>query len=453
VLAEFVEVPDWEGTLLMWKRFAIVTLCFWVVACSGDDADPPDMQPDAASAAPDAGLPGPDAGEGPLDAAPPDAAPPAPDGGPTGPTIESVTTSDGYTQVRQGGLVELVITGTRLDGVTSVRVGELEATGVVALGQVRASLQVPHAVAPATRDVTVSGSDGSATRSDAIELTPYVISASASPDGHGTFQSPMALCDDRVDESQSGDTILLLAGVHECEGEVTLDGGQTVQGQGAAKTIVRGGSGFGGFEVVTLALRNTTTFRDLTIDNGDGAINLTGGGTLVVERVTLRQVGIRAVCAVGCADRVTVLGSTFVEAGSGIFALGNEATEIEVSDSSFTANVAGIRVLAGRLRVDRATFERGRFGVRLEGAEPSAATVEIANSTFDENTTGVDVRAGMLQIRDTRILDSDATPRTSQQGILVANGEVTATRVTISGQDLSGVEAFIGPSEENTSGS
>jgi len=439
----------------MMKRWlAVASMCWLAGTACGDDA--PSSEPEVDAAVPDAAAPGLDAGLGdvPPDAAPPepDAAPQEPDGGPTGPTIESVTTSDGFTEVRQGELVELVITGRQLDNVTSVRVGKLEAKGVLALGQVRAWLEVPHGVAPAAYDVTVSGSDGSATWIDAIELTPYVISASASPDGHGTFQSPMALCDDRVSESQAGDTILLLAGEHDCEGEVTLDGGQTVEGLGAAATIVRRESGFRGFVVRAFALRNTTTFRDLTIDSGDGAIGHRGGGTLIVDRVAMRQEGIRAECSVACPDRVTVRASTFVDAVTGIFAFGNGSTAIEVSDSSFATRLAGIRLLAGRLTVNRATFERSRIGVMLDPLEPTEVNAEIADSTFDDHVIGVDLRGGTIQIRDARIRGNDTTPpRISERGIHVTNGEMTATRVTISGYELSGVEAFIGASA-NTRG-
>jgi hypothetical protein len=422
---------------------------FWLfmTACSDDvprsdqaDAALPDAaDPDATPPGADAGAVEHDAGEGGADAAP------QPDAAPTGMTVQSVHTSDGYTQVRQGSTVDIVITGANLEGVTSVQVGELEAGSVEALPEaVRARLPVPGGTTPALRDLTAGGRDGTATLVDAIEVTPYVISPTASPDGHGTHQSPMPLCDSAVGDSSAGDTILLLAGEHDCDEFVRLRGGQIVQGQGAATTVVGSRfSRFRGFEVVSSDFRSITTFRDLAIDAAYDAIIASNQGEIVVERVEMTRSGIRAGCAIRCPSRITVTESRFIDTLIGIETEGSPSAVLDVSDSHFSNHGAGIRIRAGRLRVRNTIFERGWTGVQLVGVGPGAVDAEISGGVFTDNGTGVAVRAGTLTMRDTRIVDDESTPLASLQGIYIENGEVTATRVTISGQEQSGVEAFV----------
>jgi len=439
------------ATPLWGDLISVVLGSLLLVATScGGDADSigrGDARPDAAaSGSPDAAGPGVDAGAGEVlpDAAPPDAGSPAPDGGPTGPTIESVETSDGFTQVRQGESVELVITGAGLDGVTRVAVGEIAATlSEQAAGEVKASLSVPHATAPGPRDITVSGPAGSYTAPSAIEVTPYVVAPSAPSGGHGTFQSPMSLCSAEVATSQRGDTILLLAGQHLCRFPIDLArGGQVIQGEGEGTTIVGGADGrFGGFRLVRpLPFPARTTFRDLTIDarsRDDGAIRLADGGALSVERVTI----LSSVISLGecpiCRTTTEVTDSTFLDGG--IVATGD--AQIQIRDSIITGE--GIRTNGGRLQVTGTTFDGCSTGVALQSGGDGRVGLrgEITSSTFTDCETGLMLERGDLVIADTTI--RGIFPLASDRGVFVTGGDLEARGVTIAGHWRSGIEALL----------
>jgi len=447
----------------MRKRLAVVTMFWlWLAACGGDD-DAPSMEPDAATpAAPDAGPPGPDAGTdemppdaappdaAPTDAAPPDAAPMEPDGGPAGPTIETVETEGGFTQVRQGDAVRLVVTGQNLEGVTRLVVsGFVIYPLAVTATDVRAWIEAPHGLAFGPRDVTVSGPDGSDSEPGAIEVTPYVVAPRALRDGHGTFQSPLYLCDDEVETARAGDTILLLDGQHVCDDAVDLgEGGQIVQGQGRSTTTLGSDdrASSGNFEIrLPFSKRVVTTFRDLAMRTlpplDRGAIDLAGDGALVVERVTFRASAIRIAgdCPL-CETAVTVRESSFLGA-IGIKAAGR--TRVDVADSVFTAAAIGIEANGGRVSIARTTFDRCFVGVFLDRGDGEPARAEILDSAFPDNQTGILLRAGRLAITGSSIEDTEA-PGGSTRGIHIDGGGVLeATRVTIAGQEVSGIEAFV----------
>ena len=151
------------------------------------------------------------------------------------PVITSVMTDDGFRQIRQDGLSHLVVRGNHLDTATSVTVGaSLAEIESIAPHEVRASVFAPPGLLGHV-DVTVVTAAGTATRPDALRVTPWVMSPTA-VGGHGTFQSPMNLCDLEFDPAQPGDTVQLLAGVYECSSFLDLNDGITFEGAGRDKT-------------------------------------------------------------------------------------------------------------------------------------------------------------------------------------------------------------------------
>lgn len=433
-----------------------------IVASCGDDGDSHGALGDAsvldaavsrdAGGAADAGGDGIDAGEGPADAGPSE-----PDAAPSGMVIESIQTADGYTQVRQGSIypdgssVDLVIAGERLAGVTSVTVGEFAiSVRDVTDREVRVWFPVPHAARPGPRQVTVTSPGESVAVAGAIEVTPYVVSPSASAAGHGTFQSPMTICNDQVRRSRAGDTVLLLEGAHTCsQSRIWLEeGGQIFQGQGLAVTSVGiAGDGFQGFDVRPSDPGAVTTFRDLTITSAavGPTIRLWDRGSLLVERVALNGPGISLGNCRDCETQATIREASFTS--SQIEASGR--AQLDVFDSVFTQGGACIQTAGGQFLVANTTFERCFIGVQLEKGDPSSEAVrgQILDSVFLDNQTGINQRAGRLAVTDTSIRQTAGSSGPFDRGIYINGGELEATRVTITGHGAAGIESFVSAAE------
>jgi hypothetical protein len=433
-----------------------------VVASCGDDGDSQGVlgdasMPDAAvsldaGGAADASGDGIDAGEGPADAGASE-----PDAAPSGMVIESIQTADGYTQVRQGSIfpdgssVDLVIAGERLADVTSVTVGEF----VISLRdvtdrEVRVRFPVPHAARLGPRQVTVTSPEESVAVAGAIEVTPYVVAPSASASGHGTFQSPMTICNDQVRRSRAGDTILLLEGAHTCsQFRIWLEeGGQIFQGQGVAETSLGvAADGFHGFDLLPPNPEAVTTFRDLTIisANVGPTIRLWDRGSLLVERVALNGLGISLGNCSDCETRATIRGASFTS--SQIEASGR--AQLDVFDSAFSQGAVCIHASGGRFLVTNSTFESCFIGVLLERGDPSSEPVrgEIRDSVLVDNQTGIAQRAGRLTVTDTSIRQTAGSSGPFDRGIRINRGELEASRVTITGQGVAGIEAFVSAAE------
>jgi hypothetical protein len=192
------------------------------------------------------------------------------------PVINSVTTDDGFRQIRQDSLSHLVILGNHLDTTTSITVGTLPTEiESVALHEVRVAFLAPPGLL-GRFDVTVVTSGGTATRPEAMRVTPWVVAPDAVA-GHGTFQSPMNLCDLELDIAQPGDTVQLLAGAHQCSGFLDLNGGLVIEGAGRDKTFIQGSF------VFSIIGSQTTTLRDFAFLAPVLPERL--HGNLVVERV------------------------------------------------------------------------------------------------------------------------------------------------------------------------
>src|SRR5262249_17109469 len=139
------------------------------------------------------------------DAMPPgddDAMPPGP------PTVDSVKTADGFTQIRQGETVQLVVTGSELAGVTGVQLGRFTVSITTHTAtEIRGDIAIPHGFASGPLSLSASFPAQTLTVDNAITITPYVVSAAAGSGGHGTFQSPLALCDPNIETATRGDVL------------------------------------------------------------------------------------------------------------------------------------------------------------------------------------------------------------------------------------------------------
>lgn len=424
-------------------------------ACGGDGSHDPDGSPGttADASSPDAS---PDA------AAPPDGAPPADagadagadaapiDAGPDGVSIDSVVTADGFTQIRQGSSAQLIITGSRLDGIDTVTVGELAATVVSAEPtEVRADITVPHGTAPGARDVTVSGPDGSATLAAAIETTFYIIAPGAAPGGRGTFQSPLHLCEDETRAAQPGDTLSLLAGAHECTATpfVSLMSGITVAGQGAAATTVGAAGGFLGFFVSEIVDFGPTLFRDLTVvasEPSSVAISFNSRGAFIVENVVIEGpaddgAGIRIDGPEG--KTVTISGLDYRGPGTGIDMPGFFAT-LTVSESSFSSCLRGVDIRDGQATITDSVFDGCDEGIRIgpEASSSNPPSATVRDCDLVDNVIGIVVASpGGTVVIDTTIRDPEVTEQASQRGIHVGRGTLSMTGGQVSGQDEIGI--------------
>jgi len=427
----------------------LLSLLLVAASCGGDGvaASDPGSQADASI----------------LDAASvPDGGPePNADAGPSGMAVNSVATSDGYTQVRQGQgassdetPVELVIAGAGLDAVTDVSVGELAASiREAGATEVRVTLEVPHAVPPGPRDVVVSAGASSVSLAAAIEVTPFVVAPSAPAGGHGTFQSPLRLCDDTVERSRAGDTIFLLEGTHACPSGVDLEGGgQIIRGTGTATTLIGGTAppgipvDFGGFRMHAGPISSPpTSFTDLAIDaaaSPDGtSVQVLESGHVVLERAVVLNGRIQLGCP-GCTPSATVRESHLARAP--IDATGE--TMIEVSDSILVFGRGAIRTRGGRLVVRGSTFQWCLTGVALGepvGPDEQPVTAEIRDTVFMEDQTGVTLDAGSLAITDTFIGSPDDSVLPTDRAIYITGGDLAATGLTMSGLQRSGIEALV----------
>jgi Right handed beta helix region len=434
---------------------AVVVVLSCSTACA--DKDPhdavdgsPGTMADASQAdasTPDASLP--DAGlsdGGPSDGGPSDGGPS--DAGPTGPSIDSVTTADGFGEVRQGATVEIVVRGSGLAEVDAVAVGELAAVVLgTAADEVRAELVVPHGTAPGPREVSVSGPGRSASLADALSTTLYVVAPGAPPGGRGTFESPLSLCDPETVTAEAGDTISLLAGEHACDGEnaIAFRRGVTLAGAGPDATLVRGATAsFPGFDLASFGepVGAPTAARGFTVVASQpvqGPVFVVSGpGPLAVEDLRVEGPGFRLG---GMNATVTRLE---VDCGGPAFGLAEEIpANVTVTDSRFTDCNIGVGVSGGTWSVTGSTFERNDLGISGDRGFGVQGDLTIAGCELDDNTTGMRFFYSDAEVTDTAIRDSEVTPQSMQTGILVGTGgSLQLTGGEISGHDGTGVSVF-----------
>ncbi len=388
----------------------------------------------------------------PVDAAVPDGGPsdggPS-DAGPTGPSIDSVTTADGFGEVRQGSTVEVVVRGSGLAEVDAVAVGELAAVVLgAAPDEVRAELVVPHGTAPGPREVSVSGPGGSAGLADALSTTVYVVAPGAQAGGRGTFESPLSLCDPETVTAEAGDTVSLLAGEHACDAAnaVAFRRGVTLVGAGTDATLVRGSTAsFPGFVLASFGdpLGAPTAVRGFTVvapQPVEGPVFVVSGpGPLAVEDLRVEGPGFRL-----SGHMTATVTRLEVECdGPGFGFAEDDPANVTVTDSRFTGCALGLGNAGGTWSITGSTFERCGVGISGDRGFGVQGQLTITGCELNDNTTGMRFFHSVAEVTDTLIRDIEVTPESMQTGILVGTGgALQLTGGEIFGHDGTGVLAF-----------
>jgi hypothetical protein len=372
----------------------------------------------------------------------------------TDPRITAVHTDDGFTEIRQNAFTSIVIAGKRLADTTSVSVGELFVTiDSVTDDEVRATV-FSESPSPGRLDVSVTTGTGTAIMPRALALTPFVVSPAAVT-GHGTFQSPMSLCDPEFELTGNGSTVQLLAGTHHCDRQIILGAGSIVLGDRDGGTIVTGTETGGfGFAIWFGNLGSVTTIRNVTFQAPLAAASIElNDGNLVVERVV--DAGGIAEFGDGSA---TIDHYTYVGEGTGL-----ELQRATVTHSTIRhcGTGDGIHVAVGRSSIngnnvilDDVVVEDCQRGlvVGAPSGQPVGAGVQVLNSRFVDNAIGILIQDGFTFLQDTVIRGDEATPRASSVGIQIERGDASMSGGKITDQTTAGIQVFgsNGSSDSNT---
>jgi hypothetical protein len=362
------------------------------------------------------------------------------------PTITRVMTTDGFTQVCQGCTVDIVITGSGLAStrdVTLLPPGGAPDRLIVATilhtsnGEIRARVATPDGAQVASYDLTTDGPQGTATAASALEVTPIVVSPSVLPGGHGTFQSPVLLCDPLVDQVGEFDVVLLLAGVHTCDHVFHFPIGVEVVGQGTGVTHVSGqGAGIGfdfagtgtGFAVVQdLTIEGVVPGPSIHMDDGlllvsnvddhGGGIVLTNGNQPVIDHYRFDGPG-----------RGLVI-DTILHA---------RLSNIEIQNCAEGAILTG----TDAIEISGLTVKHCGLGLRLGGLppahpdEPSRLFALLTGVHLTDNAAGIVVQDGHL-LSDGMVIDDDVTtPLAPTTAVRVENGSLSMANTEITGHAI-----------------
>jgi hypothetical protein len=334
---------------------------------------------------------------------------------PPSPQIASVTldgTPDG--QIRQGNTGTLVIAGDGLDHVTSARLGNVEVhvpPGIATAGAMRLTVTIPHGAAPGPLGLTLRTAGGAATMSDVITVTPIVVSPSGTIGGRGTYTSPMLLC--RTDWSSLtgyGDELLLLNGVHACNGAISTRGGVMIHGESKGATIVQGTGGpngtFGGFAISGFDV-GSTTVENLTITSAiaglwAGAVTVSNNASAVVRDVDVRGV-----------------------AGDGVSVNGDASVTLERYSYS-KGNANAIAIWGGRVDASEVSVDGASGGVWMYYGVVTLRSSSLSSKQPTIHAGDLNALGGT---RDITVIDS--TLRSSAGGILAGESRITVRGSTI----------------------
>jgi hypothetical protein len=330
------------------------------------------------------------------------------------PLITSVTTDDGFTQVRQSATVSLVIRGNKLGKTTGVIIAGFYTTlDSVTSHEVRVTVYTSNDP-PGPLDVTVTIDDGSATVPGAIELTPFVVSPTAVT-GHGTFQSPMNLCDPEFGSTDAGSIVLLLAGTHRCGSSVYFGGG-TVSGDPDHPTILTG-TDAGGFGIGFSGFQTSLTIRDVTFAPPLAEWSVAAdSGDLIMERI--------------------------VDAGG--ISIGSRAF-LWLDHYTYEGEGTAFSVAAGQIK---------HASIRHCGAHdaifvsPSYSGVAFDGLLVEDCERGA-VAQGPVAFENIGLSISNAQLHVHRAGIAVNNGSTGLHNVQISGHDDVGISIIRGQSDNH----
>lgn len=389
-------------------------------------------------------------------------------GGSGGMVVDTVATTDGFTELRQGAVVDLVITGSGLDPVTLVQVGDLTAAVTsVSATEVHATIDLPHGAPPGARTLTVSAAPApDCAEWDGLAVTPFVVAPGGTPDGLGTYQSPLNLCADALEEQVGeGDAVHLTAGTHACGDTVELWGLVSLTGEGVDTTTITGvpGTGFAGFYLSSPApvemsgMTLNAPGETLVVSYGDyhvSNVKIVGGRGFDVyadghTAVTLDGVdyvgagsgaGEWGVSVRGNGAQITATNSRFTDVSTAVRA--GEWASVTLTDTDIVRCGTGVELQAATAVVTGVTIDSCDTGLRLIALSPWLETTvaTVTASTLVDNTVGGLVANGALHVDDTMVYDDDATARASNDGFVVTDGVLDLDGVTITGMDRAGIE-------------
>lgn len=361
-----------------------------------------------------------------------------------GPTITSVTTDEGSTQVRQTSQVRLVITGKGLQGTQSVVVGTTAAAiEDVASREVTVSVSTPSGrLGPL--DVTVVTKSGAATAAGALALTPWVLAPDA-VGGRGTFESPMNLCDPLIVNSSpgpvegspgNGDTLRLLAGTHHCDRLIFLYTSVIIEGAGPTATFIQGTDAGAPGLIFLSGASNTSRVRDLSFEEPLSQWSIrAGSGELIVERVN----DAGGIAWLGTLDSILRVDDYAYEGTGNGIDMTSGFTQIRRSTFRHCGPGTGIRIVGAQASIEEVTVQDCERGLATDlGGAADFVFVQVFNSELIDNRIGVEI-ASPASLLNMVIRDDDTTPQPAEVGVAIIDGDVELRGVHITGQEAVGI--------------
>jgi hypothetical protein len=422
-------------------RTQVAVLVLVVVGChtppaGGPDASgPPDAMPDAA----------PDVTPDSTPDSTPDA---APDAMPAAIAIDSVATTDGFTQLRQDSSSSIVIRGHGFTGATSITLGDL-AVHPHSISDVEIDADVSaapgHAAGPV--DLAITAPAGTATRAAALTVTFVIVSPTGTAGAHGTYQQPTTLCDPDLQLIGGRDTIDLLAGDHVC-GTTFSANAINLVGAGSDATVVHTP-----VEIWATALDSgpPLEIRGVRLAVPGTALVLVDGrytsSDLVIDGAAI-GIDLRAE-AQGSVPPLAIDGFTYRGPGTAVTLLDGS---VSIDHGSITASASSaascLSVGPGSLSLHETTIEGCAIGVDAVGG--GIDIMPLGQVTLDhcalwDDDVGIYLRHPQtVTLTDTTIRDREGTPLPATTGVLIRDhGALWMTRGDILGYQQ-GVEGTSG---------
>lgn len=231
--------------------------------------------------------------------------------------------------------------------------------------------------------------------------------------------------------SADGDRIEIAAGVYN-EHDIQLSAQLTLNGAGAASTVVDAGSAGRGFyvtaavEIAGLTVRNGRRPAGALYDAGGGAVLVNAAGNLTLRDVTLAyNTAGGSGGAIFNAGKLTlessqVISNTAQELGGGIYNHGLAATELTVTESTVAHNTA-------------AGYDGG-------GGIYNSGKLTVRSSTVADNS-GATFGGGLSTAATAPVLLEGVTLSGNRANTAAAlwtsNGAITAVNLTVSGNNAS----------------
>lgn len=352
-----------------------------------------------------------------------------------------VEDNNGSSQVRQGsGEVTLAVTGSNLERVTDVKVGDL-ATNVLTRTEQRLELSaaVPHGATIGQKDLLLTAEGGDTVFEGALIVTAVTAGPAGDDDaGAGTADDPYRTLTYALTQAQAGDTVGLLDGTYSAaSGETwpTLVGGVLdpgpnvpagvlVQGQSTARVVLKGPGSAGSPFAVGLAFADAGGAGGLTAESfaagffvtaGDVVLqavrahgNVVGlavdGGQVIAHSSEFSANGEDGVLVVGGAHVELEGGSAHDNAAAGV-RLGDGAPTLQTDGFEAYGNLTGVAVAgdASAVLEDSEFHHNSDHG--LEVIESGSA--EARGSELHANTqAGLWFGGKSLIVRDTTVHDN-----------------------------------------------